>query len=123
MSVSERLEHGTYSENGSETNERRNKKCNDILCAYKIKIEIFNTRFSNFQFRRSTCGSLGIKKNWVCKQTLCVSETSVKMARHCAVKDCGNGDYTLERWKKAHTCSTRALSGICTCEEPFKRVM
>ena len=77
-------------------------------------------RFSDFQFRRSNCGSLGMKKYLVCKQTLRISETTVKMARHCAVKDCGTGDYALERWKKTYSCSTRALSGICTCEEPFK---
>ena len=61
-----------------------------------------------------------MKKNLVSKETLRVSETSVKMVRYCAVKDCGNGDYALERWKKTHSCSNHAFSGICTCEEPFK---
>ena len=63
---------------------------------------------------------MGMKKNLVCKQTLHVSETSVKMARHCAVKGCGNDNDALERWKKTHSCSTCALSGIWTCEESFK---
>ena len=79
-----------------------------------------NTRFSNFQYQRSSCGSLGMKKVLVCKQILQVSETSVKLARHCPISDRGNGDYALERWKKTHSCSTCALSGICNCEELFK---
>ena len=44
-----------------------------------------------------------MKKKLVYKQTLRVSEMSVKMARHRAVKDCGNVDYALERWNKTHS--------------------
>ena len=44
-----------------------------------------------------------MKKKLLCKQTLRVSEMSVKIARHCAVKDCGNVDYALERWNKTHS--------------------
>ena len=79
-----------------------------------------NTRFSDFQFRRYNCESLPMKKKFVCKQTSCVIETSVKIARQCAFKDRENGDYELERWKKTHSSSTRALSGIYTCEVPFR---
>ena len=61
-----------------------------------------------------------MKKIFICKQTLRVSQTSVNIARHCAVKDCENGDYALEKWKETHSCSTRTLSRICTCDEPSR---
>ena len=58
-------------------------------------------------------------KVFVCKQSLCERNVS-KMMRQCAVKDCGNGDYALEKWKKTYCCSICALSRICTYGEPFR---
>ena len=82
---------------------------------------MFNTCFSDFQFRwYGWYGVWSWKKVFICKQTLRVSQTSVNIARHCAVKDCENGDYALEKWKETHSCSTRTLSRICTCDEPSR---
>ena len=54
-----------------------------------------------------------MKKILIFKQKLRLSETSLKMVRHWAVKDCGNGGYALERWKKPPSL-------LNTFEEPFR---
>ena len=79
---------------------------------------IRQTRFFDFQFRRYSYGSLGMNKNFICKETS-ANETSIKMARHCAER-LVMMIIALEKWKKTHSGSTCALSGISTCKKPFR---
>ena len=45
-----------------------------------------------------------------------------KMARHCAVTECSNGDFRLNRWRKdcckVHNCLNS--NPPCSCEPPFQ---
>ena len=45
-----------------------------------------------------------------------------KMARHCAVTGCSNGDFPLDRWRKVwckvHNCLNS--NPPCSCEPPFQ---
>ena len=42
------------------------------------------------------------------------------MSYHCVVKDCSNGSYRLNKWKKEICLEHNCRYDECTCPPPFK---